>query len=316
MNQNNKTLIILAYFSAFLGVCGHASSEFFVKLSGISGVEVSVWRFGLGGFALLILSLINPSSRNLIVPLKKDFYPIVILSVFGMAFGQFLFHWALDFASVVQVATMVTVMPIGVVFVARVIEGTKITPPKIVSGIGAFLGCIFLLTDGYLEQLRGTGDSIVGIYLSIGCALIGAIYLVMIKPYVQVYGPVRMTTYTFVLGFIALYPSIGIIWNIWVNPFDLFDRTHIEYLSIITLGVWNTCIAFILWLWGLSKIPDVARGNYLFFLKPVIALGLAYFILEDDITINQLIAIFAITGFVMLEIFYNQISNFFKIIRN
>ena len=55
MNQNNKTLIILAYFSAFLGVCGHASSEFFVKLSGISGVEVSVWRFGLGGFALLIL---------------------------------------------------------------------------------------------------------------------------------------------------------------------------------------------------------------------------------------------------------------------
>ena len=70
---------MLAYISAFLGVCGHASSEFFVKLSGISGVEVSVWRFGLGGFALLILCLINPSSRNLIIPLKKDPYPIVIL---------------------------------------------------------------------------------------------------------------------------------------------------------------------------------------------------------------------------------------------
>ena len=62
MNRDNKTLIILAYISAFLGVCGHASSEFFVKLSGIPGVEVSVWRFGLGGFALLILCLINKSS--------------------------------------------------------------------------------------------------------------------------------------------------------------------------------------------------------------------------------------------------------------
>ena len=72
MNQDNKTLILLAYFSAFLGVCGHASSEFFVKLSGIYGVEVSVWRFGLGGFALLILCLINPTSRNLIIQLKKD----------------------------------------------------------------------------------------------------------------------------------------------------------------------------------------------------------------------------------------------------
>jgi drug/metabolite transporter (DMT)-like permease len=225
-----------------------------------------------------------------------------------MAFGQFLFHWALDFASVVQVATMVTIMPIGVVFVARVVEKTKITPPKIISGIGAFLGCVFLLTDGYLEQISGNGQNLIGIYLSIGCALIGSIYLVLVKPYVNTYGPIRMTTYTFVLGFFALYPSIGLIWGIWVNPFDLFTRPSIEYLSIITLGIWNTCIAFILWLWGLSKIPDVARGNYLFFLKPVIALCLAYFILEDQITINQLIAITVITGFVAIEVFYTPIS--------
>jgi drug/metabolite transporter (DMT)-like permease len=312
MSENKKTIIIIAYISAFLGVCGHASSEFFIKLSGISGVEVSVWRFGIGGLALLILSLINPSSRNLVSPLKQKFLPIVTLSVFGMAFGQFLFHWALDFASVVQVATMVTIMPIGVVFVARVVEGTIITPPKVISGIGAFLGCVFLLTDGYLDQLSGSGNSIIGIYLSIGCALIGSVYLVLVKPYVQDYGPIRMTTYTFVLGFIALYPSIGLIWGIWVNPFDLFDRTSVEYLSIITLGIWNTCIAFILWLWGLSKIPDVARGNYLFFLKPVIALCLAFFVLEDNITINQFIAIIVITGFVLMEIFYSSLSKLFK----
>ena len=128
----------------------------------------------------------------------------------------------------------------------------------------------------------------------------------------NLYGPIRMTTYTFVLGFIALYPSIGLIWGIWVNPFDLFDRTSVEYLSIITLGVWNTCIAFILWLWGLSKIPDVARGNYLFFLKPVIALCLAFFVLEDNITINQFIAIIVITGFVLMEIFYSSLSKLFK----
>ena len=312
MLKDNK-IIILAYISAFLGVCGHASSEFFVKLSGISGVEVSVWRFGLGGFALLLLCLSIPSSRNLIQPLKKNPFPIVLLSVFGMAFGQFLFHWALDFATVVQVATMVTIMPIGVVFVARIVEKTKITPPKIISGVGAFLGCVFLLTDGYIEQISGNENNLIGIYLSIGCALIGSIYLVLVKPYVNLYGPIRMTTYTFVLGFIALYPSIGLIWGIWVNPFDLFARSSTEYLSIITLGVWNTCIAFILWLWGLSKIPDVARGNYLFFLKPVIALCLAYFILEDNITINQIIAIAVITGFVIIEVFYTPISKIIKI---
>ena len=74
MYQDSKTLIILAYFSAFLGVCDYASSEFFVKLSGISEVKASFW-----GFALLRLCLIKPLSRNLIISIKKDPYPIVIL---------------------------------------------------------------------------------------------------------------------------------------------------------------------------------------------------------------------------------------------
>ena len=312
LQLNEKLIIIIAYISAFLGMCGHASSEFFVKLSGVSGIEVTVWRFGIGGLALLLLSLINPKSRNLISPLKTDFLPIVSLSIFGMSFGQFLFHWALDYASVVQVATMITIMPIVVVFVAKFIEGTNITPPKIISGIGAFLGCIFLLTDGYLEKLSGSGHSLIGINLTIGAAIIGAIYLVLVKPYVQKYGPIRITTYTFFFGFFAIYPIIGLIWDIWVNPLDLFERENVEFISIITLGIWNTCIAFILWLWGLSRIPDIARGNYLFFLKPVIALGLAYFILGDSITSNQIFAIVAITGFVLMEVFYTPLSNIFK----
>ena len=309
MNQANSSSskIFFAYSAAFLGVCGHASSEFFVRLSGISGVEVSVWRFGIGSLALIILALINKDSRDLLTPLKIDTFPIVKLSICGMALGQFLFHWALDFASVVQVATMITIMPIGVVFVAKLVEGTEITPPKLVSGIGAFLGCIFLLTDGYLEQLTLGGESLIGIVLSFLCALIGAIYLVLVKPYVQKYGPIRMTTYTFLLGFFALYPAVGILWGNWVNPLSLFERPIIETSSIITLGIWNTCIAFILWLWGLANVPDVGRGNYLFFLKPIITLGLAYFILKDTISTNQLMAVFAITAFVLIEIFYDRI---------
>ena len=44
----------LAYLAVFLGVCGHASSEFFSVLSGVKGPELSVWRFLLGGFGLIV----------------------------------------------------------------------------------------------------------------------------------------------------------------------------------------------------------------------------------------------------------------------
>ena len=47
------------------------------------------------------------------------------------------------------------------------------------------------------------------------------------------------------------------------------------------------------------------------FLKPVIAALLAAFILNDDITTTQMAAIFAITGFVAAEIFYEPLRGRF-----
>jgi drug/metabolite transporter (DMT)-like permease len=298
---------MLAYLAAFAGVCGHASSEFVVKLTQLQGAEVSVWRFMLGGAALVLVSLARPQTRDLITPLRNDFLPVVGLSVFGMAFAQFLFHWALDYASVVQVATMVTTMPIFVVFVLRLVDGTPITAPKLVSGIGAFLGCLFLLTDGVLDRLEGGGSSLPGILLAIGCALVGAFYLVLVRPWIKKHGAIRMTTYTFALGAVAMWLVAGGLWGIWVDPTTLFDRPGDQAAALITLGIWNTCIGFILWLWGLGNVPDPARGNYLFFLKPVIAAFLAFFILGDSITWPQFLAIAAITGFVLGEMFYDDI---------
>ena len=77
-----------------------------------------------------------------------------------------------------------------------------------------------------------------------------------------------MTTYTFALGFFVLWVVVGAATIEWVNRW-LFDRPPLEYRSVRARR-WNTCIGFILWLWGLSNVPDVSRGNYLF-LKPVIA---------------------------------------------
>ena len=198
------------------------------------------------------------------------------------------------------------------VFVARIVEKTPITAPKMVSGIGAFLGCLFLLTDGVLGRLEGSADTLPGLLLALGCGFIGAIYLVLVRPWIKAYGAIRMTTYTFALGGVVLWPVVGVLWGIWVDPLTLFDRPTGQMTAIVTLGVWNTCIGFILWLWGLGHVPDPARGNYLFFLKPVIAALLAYFILESDITWAQLAAILAITGFVLGEIFYDEIRALFR----
>jgi len=304
-----KNFVLWAYVATFFGVFGHATSEFFSKLSGIGGPELSVWRYIVGALSLLIVALCSKKSRDLLKPVKEKPLLVIPLSVFGMAFSQLIFHWSLDFASIVQVATIVTMMPIGVMLVDRLINKTTITTPKVVSGIGAFVGVVLLITDGYMEQLKLGSSGLYGVLLALMCACTASFYLVLVRPVISEYGAIRITALTFILGGIALWITVGIAWGIWVDPMTLFERPGVAYGSILTLGIWNTCIAMILWLWGLASVPDLSRANYLFFLKPVIAAVLAFFIMGNKITAFQLLAILMLCGCVLVEVFYDQISS-------
>lgn len=296
----------VAYLACFIGVLGHASSEFVAKLAATPGPEFSVWRFLVGGACLVLVSFFWPGARDLITPLRQDGPRIVLLSCLGMALGQLIFHWALDFASVVQVATIVTGIPIAVVVVDRLVNGTPMTAPKLVSGLGAFIGVVLLLTNGAAADVQFGGPNLIGTLMALACAVIGGFYIVLAKPLVQAYGPVRMTAYTFALGFFFLYVVVGLAWGVWVNPLSLFNKEPAQIAGILTIGIWNTAMAMTLWLAGLSFAPDPQRANYLFFLKPVIAAMLAVVILGDTLTWMQGLAIFAICSCVALEYIWTQ----------
>ena len=77
-------LAFWAYSAAFLGVFGHATSEFFSVYSELKGPEVSVWRFTIGGAALLVVALIQKESLNLLSPVFKNPFLVIPLAVFGM----------------------------------------------------------------------------------------------------------------------------------------------------------------------------------------------------------------------------------------
>ena len=98
---------------------------------------------------MLVVALIQKESRNLLQPVFEKPFLVIPLAVFGMSMAQLVFHWSLDFASVVQVATIVTTMPILVVVVDRIINKSPVSAPKIVSGIGRSLessSCLLTVT--------------------------------------------------------------------------------------------------------------------------------------------------------------------------
>ena len=285
----------LAYAAVFVGVLGHGSSEFVAVYSGVAGAEVSVWRYVLGAAGMLVWALALPASRDLLAPLRTHGLRILLLSLLGVSIPYLLFHVALDFATVIQVATLVTVSPIFVGLLNLVLNRVPFTAPKIISGLCAFAGVALLVTDGYVARLAGSSTSLVGMLM------------VLSKPLINEFGAIRIITVTMTIGAVALWLVVGFWWGKWIDPTTLFDRPPRESWSLLTIGVWNTTITQIIWLAGLAAVPDITRGSYLFFLKPVIAAILALLILSQPITVFQIGAMAVILGSVLVELFWPKI---------
>lgn len=291
----------LAYLAVFLGVVGHASSEFVAVLTEIKGPELSVWRFLLGGTGLVGLALVLPSSRNLIEPFRTVGFRLVWLSTLGVTIGYLLFHWSLDYATVPQVATMVTTIPIFVGLVNMYFNKKAFSRIKLLTGLCALLGVALLITDGYLARLSGSGQSLVGVLMALGCAATVAAYTVAVRPVIMQFGALRITAITMSIGAAGLWLVVGLAWQIWVNPFTLFERPTGQLTALLTLAIWNTTITQFFWIGGLAAVPDITRGSYLFFLKPVIAAFLAILFLNQTITTWQTMAIGVICISVLFE---------------
>lgn len=298
----------LAYLAVLIGVFGHSTSEFVSVLTGVSGPEVSVWRYTLGCIGLILFALARQSTRNFWEPLFDQPVRILLLSVFGIALPMLMFHWALDFATVIQVATLTTTIPIWVAVINSVVNKVRLGPGKIFTGIAAFLGIVVLLTDGYLEKLASDSDNLFGLFLGLACAATGSAYSVYAKPLILHYGGIRMMALTAGIGALALWLTVGAAWGIWVDPLTLFDRPGGEAAALLTIGIWNTTIGMLLWFWGLAAVPDMARGSYLFFLKPVIAAGLSLALLSQSVSWLQFLAIVVICGSVAVEFFWPRLT--------
>ena len=300
-----------AYPAVLIGVSGHASSEFFAKLGGVGGPETSVWRYLLGGFGLILWALMHRESRDLITPLRREGLNIVWLSLMGVTVTYLFFHWALDYATVIQVATVTTTIPIFVGLANWVVNGVHPGAVKIATGVLALLGIAVLLTDGALDALAGGLGTLPGVLLATGCAALGSFYAVLVKPVMTRHGGLRIIALTMMIGGIGLWLLVGVAWGTWVNPASIVDKPALAAWSLVILALWNTTVTQLMWFGGLSAAPDITRASYLFFLKPVIAAGLAVLILASYPTLLQVVAIVLVTSCVLVELYWPRLRSLF-----
>lgn len=294
----------IAYLAVFIGVLGHASSEFVAVLSGISGPEVSSWRFLLGGTGLLLVAMIVAGPGALLEIWRTEWKALLPLSFTGVTLAYLLFHWALDYATVIQVATLVTTIPIFVGIANQIINRQPVSAVKWLTGCAAVLAVALLISDGYLSKLVDTQSSLIGIFMALGCAALVAAFSVLVRPIVSRHSALPITALAMFAGGLGLWAVVGIAFGIWVNPFTLPELPAQQAWSLLVIALWNTTLTQYMWIGGLAHAPDITRASFLFFLKPAIAALLAVAILSQPLTLIQLVAIIVICGSVLVEFVY------------
>ena len=299
-NWHRSTAI--AYAAVLLGVFGHASSEFVAVLTALPGPEAAVWRFGLGGLGLVLLALCFPASRDLLAPLRRDGGRLAAIAFLGVTFPYIAFHWSLDFATVPQVATLITSIPIFVALLAAAVDRERVSPAKMATGALAMAGVAALLTDGYLAELAGARHNLFGVLLVTISAAGAAAYVVAIRPLAQTHGALRVTAITMALGGVGAWLAVGAFWGRWVDPAAIAALPRGSVAAILAMALFNTTITQFVWIGGLAALPDMTRGAYLFFLKPVIAAALAVVFLGTSLSALQVAAAIFICSTVLVEI--------------
>lgn len=302
----------LAYAAVLVGVIGHASSEFVSVLTGLGGPETSVWRFTLGGAGLVVVALLRPDSRDLVTPLRRHGARIIGLALLGVTLAYLSFHWSLDYATVPQVATLVTAIPVFVVVVAALVDRVRLAGVKLATGALALVGVALLVTDGYLAELAGARRNLFGMALVLCCAASVGAYLILIRPVIAEYGALRATALTMAIGGAALWLVVGLAWGRWVDLSSLADKPTDAIVAIVVLALFNTTLTQFLWIGGLAATPDMTRSAYLFFLKPVIAAALAVAFLAQELSLYQVGAAALICSTVVVELSWSRIVRRFR----
>lgn len=266
-----------AHFLAVILMILWGMSYLSIKLvvNEIHPVLAAFYRFLIAAVILFIyLKIRYPEERIL----KEDKIKIALAGFFGVAMYFLFENYAVYYTTASNVAIIISSIPIFTLISQRIIFKEKI---NIVKAIGAFLSiagiAIIILSKGKVSLFsKGT----IGDLMGIGAALCWVAYTVVISKLKGNYRSIVITTYQTIWGCIILSPSIFVFQH---SMPSLKVIANLFYLSFFC-----TCIGYAIYIYCQNKLGATVITTYIN-LQPIISIISAKVLLNENITLKQLI---------------------------
>jgi drug/metabolite transporter (DMT)-like permease len=179
-------------------------------------------------------------------------------------------------------AILISTNPIFAALFGLVILREVVTTIKMAGIVFGLLG-IMLVVGGQEIALSDAVNIELGIITGVLSAVFIGLYIAVTKKYVKRYGNVIFNCFSFFIGSLLLLGLTAISGNDISIPVS-------DVLPILYLGLFVTCIAYLLFFEALKHIT-VVTGSMFFLLKPVIASILAYLMHTETLSAVQIVGI-------------------------
>ncbi|MFL1896611.1 EamA family transporter [Aquimarina sp. 2-A2] len=277
--SGNPTLIIASFFSIYV-IWGSTYLLNKIAVTELPPFMLASIRFTTAGVLIFILAKFL--GINVAIS-RKQFLNTVIAGFLFLTFGNGVVVWALRYVDSGFAALEISAQPLIVLLLMRILQGKKI---KLMSMIGVILGIIGVYLLVSQKAIINQENSIAGMIMIFMCMLSWAYGSLFVSKADLPSNYFVNTGYQMVTGGILLLLTSFIFGETWTSP--MVWSTPVQY-TMILLIVFGSIVAFTSFNYLLKVVsPEkVATSTYV---NPIIALTLGWYFLNENITVQSMIA--------------------------
>ncbi|MFH6603866.1 EamA family transporter [Maribacter algicola] len=282
----NPTLIILAFFAIYV-IWGSTYLLNKIAVTELPAFMLAGLRFVVAGILILIIAKIM---RLHILINWRQFFNTIIAGFLFLSFGNGVVVWALKFVDSGFAALEISAQPLLILLLMRVLQGKKIQLMSVVGVVLGFIGIYLLVSQKEIIRQEGSVLGMFLIFLAMLSWGYGSLFVSkadLPKNYLVNTGYQMLTGGGLMLLF---SPIIG---EKWTSPVSWSTEVQLSMLLLILFG---SIVAFTAFNYLLQVVsPEkVATSTYV---NPIIALILGWYFLDEQITLQSIIAaIVLLTG--------------------
>lgn len=257
------------------------------------------FRFLVGGITLLIYAIFSKKTRSAWEFFKNYPHYHVPAAVIGLAGGLLLYCYGTSLTQASMAAAIISSNPILISIFMILAFGEKKSPGKIIGIILGFIGMLLIITEFKFSDFF-KDEYIKGNLLVLAGTLFWTLDLIIGKLIMRrtesMESKLRVSSLdfnlvTFLVAAFAMAPYL-----IFSNERNIFvSQSTGTWLGLVYIGIFTTGIAYLFFFKGI-EILEASKGSNFFYLKPVFATILAFFIL------NEIPSIFFYMG-IIIEVF-------------